>query len=231
MYEWAIYNRLVDFLNKNNMLCKYQYGFRTGKSTETAAVKLVQFIHQELDSEHTVAGMFDLSKAFNTLNFSLVEQKLYRIGLRGNTLSLTMLFVSEQKTMVTINSYNPDQYDINMGTPQGSVLAWLIFIHSVINDLQLPGAVQEMSVKIWINDVHQTIYCQLKKICDSSLYNNNPKVDINNGWEVVNFLEIILSSKNRWDQQIDHICLGLNKATTKLKQTIVKITWYMYTMP
>lgn len=39
-----------------------------------------------------------------------------------------MWLLSERNIMAIIKSYESDQYDINMGTPQGSVTALLIFV-------------------------------------------------------------------------------------------------------
>ena len=39
--EKAVYERLISFLNVNNLLANNQHGFRKGLSTETAAIELV----------------------------------------------------------------------------------------------------------------------------------------------------------------------------------------------
>ena len=67
VFEIFLYDRMVDFLNKYQLLCNDQHGFTLNKSTEMAGVEIVQVIHQELDLEHAVAGLFfDLSRAFDT---------------------------------------------------------------------------------------------------------------------------------------------------------------------
>ena len=59
-----MYNRLLSFLNKFNILADEQNGFRNNKSTETACHAFIENIQQALDNKLHVVGIFlDLTKA------------------------------------------------------------------------------------------------------------------------------------------------------------------------
>ena len=69
IYERLMYNRLIAFINKHNILYKYQFGFRQNHGTNTALICLMDRIIKSIDSGDIVLGIFlDFSKAFDTVN-------------------------------------------------------------------------------------------------------------------------------------------------------------------
>jgi hypothetical protein len=46
-----MYKRLIKFVEKNNILTGYQYGFRKNRSTELAMIELVKRITEQIDGE------------------------------------------------------------------------------------------------------------------------------------------------------------------------------------
>ena len=62
------------YLDHNNLLSEQQYGFRANHSAELAAIKLVDYIVHEIDRKLTPVNIYiDLSKAFDTLNYIIME--------------------------------------------------------------------------------------------------------------------------------------------------------------
>ena len=53
-----MYNRLLSFLKKFNVLTEEQNGFRNNKSTETACYTFIESIQQALDNNLHVVGIF-----------------------------------------------------------------------------------------------------------------------------------------------------------------------------
>ncbi len=85
--EKVIHKRLYNFLLSQNLLYKSQYGFRKGHSTNQAIIELVSKITQSLDERKFTLGLFlDLSKAFDTINHSILINKLQYYGIRGHAL-------------------------------------------------------------------------------------------------------------------------------------------------
>ena len=73
IFEKIMYNHLINFINKHNILYKYQFGFRKRHSTHHAIITLVDNVSTALDRGNVVIGYFlDLKKAFDTMNHSIL---------------------------------------------------------------------------------------------------------------------------------------------------------------
>ena len=69
---------MTDFIDSNQIIYKYQFGFRQGHSTQQAIISLVEKITRSLDSRDIVIGIFlDLKKAFDTVYHRILIRKLY----------------------------------------------------------------------------------------------------------------------------------------------------------
>ena len=66
--ERMINTILVWFLEKNNILTKYQSGFRKGRTTTDQLIRLESFIRDSfLKGNHVVSVFFYLEKAYDTV--------------------------------------------------------------------------------------------------------------------------------------------------------------------
>ena len=63
-----MYNRLIDFIEKHQLVYQYQFGFLKNNSTFMALVVLLEKITAALDnSEFAVCIFIDFRKAFDTV--------------------------------------------------------------------------------------------------------------------------------------------------------------------
>ena len=66
-----MYNRLYEYLTKNNLLFDKQFEFKKGHSTEHALMELVNRIYDSFNENKYTLGVFiDLSKSFDTVKRS-----------------------------------------------------------------------------------------------------------------------------------------------------------------
>ena len=113
------------------MLSIDQYGFRPKYSTEMALLKLVDKISNEIDNKKFTVGIFlDLSKAFDTVNHSILFQKLHYYGIRGNTLSWFKDYLNNRSQYVffSLNPLNQKKFPVEFHKDQFLVPYYFFYI-------------------------------------------------------------------------------------------------------
>ena len=75
--ERIVHDQLYKFIEENNILNKWQSGFRPGYSTETAMTYVTDLLLTEMDSKKLTGVVFlDLKKAFDTVDHAYSLQNL-----------------------------------------------------------------------------------------------------------------------------------------------------------
>ena len=74
--ERLMYNRLLSFIKKHDILYEHQYGFQAGKSTELAINSLLGNITEAFEEKKKTIYIFlDFAKAFDSCQSSNITQK------------------------------------------------------------------------------------------------------------------------------------------------------------
>jgi hypothetical protein len=121
--EKLMYNRMLKFINKHNIISPNQYGFRAGHSTKHAVIDLVNHILNLLDNKKTVLSVFlDISKAFDCVNHQILLNKLNYYGFRGLIHSWLTDYLNHRYQYVSLNNHTSNITKISIGVPQGSIL-------------------------------------------------------------------------------------------------------------
>ena len=133
--ERIVYNRLYEFFDQHKSLNPEQYGFRRSYSTDLALLKFYDRVSSALAAREHVVGVFmDLSKAFDTLDHTILLSKLAHYGVLGIALQWFSSYLTMRRQFTHYNLVNSDVLYLKCGVPQGSILGPLLFL-IYINDI------------------------------------------------------------------------------------------------
>ena len=137
--ERMINNRLLWYLESNNLISPVQSGFRSERSTNDNLIRLETFIRDAfIKKERVVAVFFDLEKAYDTTWKYGILRDLHELELKGRLPVFIKSFLADRRMQVRVGSTLPDQFEQAQGIPQGSILSTTLFnikINNIVNCL------------------------------------------------------------------------------------------------
>ena len=126
--ERIMYNRLYDYFTVNNILFD-----KAGHSTENALLELIVQICDSFNDKNYFLGIFiDFSKAFDTVDHSILLKTLEHYETKRRKLSWFQSYLSNGKQYIEYKqenkTSNKELSNIICGVPQGLILGPLFFI-------------------------------------------------------------------------------------------------------
>ena len=101
IYERVLFNRLTAFFRKYEIISNDQFGFLKGRSTNDAVLLFTDAVYNILNRGDFLISVFlDFSKAFDTVEQSILLNKLTKLGIRANSLDLIRSYLSNRKQLV-----------------------------------------------------------------------------------------------------------------------------------
>src|SRR2546425_7369994 len=121
------------------------------------------------NKEITCGIFFDISKAFDSLDPSILLSKLMNYGFRGQIYVWLSSYLSNRQQFIVINGASSGLLTNSYGVPQGSVLGPLLFL-VYINDL---GSIPELNAcpKLFADDTN--IFVRSKNLGDLKIKGQN----------------------------------------------------------
>jgi hypothetical protein len=200
IFEKLFCTKLISFLDKYSLISDSQHGFRKNRSTTTALLAFHNLTLEYLKKGHSTTGIFyDLSKAFDIINHKILLEKLTCFGVTGIPNNWIKSYLSDRSQVTKITDGNgssiSDEVLINIGVPQGSIIAPLLFI-------------------LFTNDITSNInHGHLTLFADDTTYLTDMKD--NNDTSIINIIQSDINATAHWMTKND---LVLNDSKTVLMQ-------------
>jgi retron-type reverse transcriptase len=120
---------MLSFIDKYQLLSSSQFGFRSNHNTELAILHALDFIMKSLDGKIPVIALYiDVSKAFDSLDHSILLDKLFLYGFRGTSHLWLTSYLANRFQYVEISGVKSNMHKLYKGVPQGSILGPLLFL-------------------------------------------------------------------------------------------------------
>ena len=189
--ESIVKEQLFEYLNQHDVIINQQSSFRAKHSCETT-LNIVVDDWKDLmaDKQAVVAIFLNLKRSFETVDRRILLTKLKRISIRGQSIKWFENYLTNRKQRTAIGKATSSPLMVDIGLPQGSVLAPLLFL-MYVNDI--PKCLSNCKIVLFADDAH---------LCNSQL----------NSIYSVNYVQADLNALYRW------LCqnrLKLNRDETK----------------
>ena len=135
VFERILYKQIDSFMK--NKFSPYLCGFRKNHTAQYSLLKMIKNWKKRLDNGEKVGAIFmDLSKAFDTINHSLLLAKLKAYGFSNQALRSLQSYLCNRFQRSIINGSFSSWNEMITGVPQGSILGPLLF-NIFLNDIFL----------------------------------------------------------------------------------------------
>ena len=113
--------QLQRYLNDHELHAKFQSGYRSFHSVETALLRITNDILLTLDKgDEVVLVLLDFSSAFDTIKHDVLLQRLsQKFGICNGALDWIESYLSNRSHTVIIQNEESSRYCISQGVPQG----------------------------------------------------------------------------------------------------------------
>ena len=191
LLEQLMYERLLNFLNKNKILYDHQFGFQKKKSASMAILDIYSKLIDSIEQKKFSSSVFlDFAKAFDAVNHDILLQKLEYYGIRGVALGLFKNYLQNRPQIVKVGGEISNQLIIKCGVPQGSVLGPLLFL-IYINDIYKSSDI--LQFHLFADDT--SIFYSHKNLKNVEMTLNNELIKVSK-WLIANKLTLNVSKSN-----------------------------------
>ena len=127
--ERVMYNCLYQYLSDQKILHPQQFSFRKVHSIEHVIAQLVDQIYKSFENDnYTVCNFVDLSKVFNTVDYTILLKKLQIYAITGaNVVWFRGYLINRNQYICSNNDTKINEQKVTCRVPQRSILGPMLF--------------------------------------------------------------------------------------------------------
>ena len=146
--EKLVARKLVDHLEKHDLISASQHGFRRRHSCLSNLLLALDDWTRAVDGGETVHACYlDMSKAFDRVDHNILLRKLKEHGIGGKILTWLANYLTDRTVRVRVDGALSDPAAVTSGVPQGSVLGPILFL-------------------LYVNDIPELMHCDTAMFAD-----------------------------------------------------------------
>lgn len=194
VFEKIISAQLAGFLRDNDILPSTQSGFRAGFGCETALLSVTDDLIAAADGGLiSCLVLLDYTKAFDTIDHSVLLSVLRSIGLGDEAVGLMASYVRGRRQVVRLGESVSADMELSRGVPQGSVIGPILFTlyasklltcvrhckyHVYADDTQLYYSFRPSEWRAAVKDINIDLECLYRISLDHCLQINPLKSQV-----------------------------------------------------
>lgn len=196
--EKVVLSQVVDHLDKNSIIPKFQSGFRRGHGTETALLHVTDDLSEASDMGwSSILILLDYTRAFDCLHPQLLLAKLSHYGFSSNTCRWFETYLTNREQTVVAFGIDGEKMlsspkVVPRGVPQGAILSPVLF---TIFTADLPQCLQKCKYHLYADDT-QLYYSFKAKDTERAIKNVNDDLQNIYSWSEKNSL-VLNPNKSR----------------------------------
>ena len=123
LIERILAKQMQTFLDSSSLLSDHQFGFRKNCNTTGAINYIIEKLYSNLDESLITHRIFlDYSKAFDTVDHSILLSKIQYYNFSSQACLLIQSYLTDRQQFVQIDkTYRSSMRKVQIGVPQGSI--------------------------------------------------------------------------------------------------------------